>query len=322
MRRGDHGIPPPSLATLTAEPVLAPTSLAGPLLVATEDQSRLEGSVRLAELIARRHRLNAHVLTVVRPMSRPLSRLVSAAAGIEARDLDDCRRKKARAHLRSRVTEIVGLSSFFSTSAKTGHLLPTASAAARGRAAKYVLTDLAPAGEPLRRTTAATAVRLAAESAVPVLAVPPTVDLLPRSALVCVDFTEASVRAALATAPLLAEGGELTLAHIAPPLGAGRPEDEARAEEWARWATTELLELADRLRETGNLKVYVLLLRGDAERVVTRSVRNVDLVAIGAPGPARPDLRLRGGVSAAVLRHAQGTILIAPDPARILQLEA
>jgi nucleotide-binding universal stress UspA family protein len=327
MPHSETGLPPPDTCPAVPRPAdrdlvwreRVRASPTGPLLIAAEEGGRPDGPVRLAELLARRHRLNAHVLAVVPPLASSVSSAVSSVAGMEGTELDECRRQAARARLRARVGELVGLSSFFSTSAKLGELVSTVDEAARRRRVEYVLTDIAPAGDPLRGSTTATALRLARASVAPVLAVPPTTDDLPRSALVCTDFTEASARAALAVVPLLAHRGELTLAHIAPPLTGTVDEDWVAS--WNLWATTELRALADRLRAPNHLRVYLLLLRGNAESVVARSAGNFDLVAIGAPAADRRLLGTGGGVAAAVLRHAPGTVLLAPDPARNLQSE-
>jgi hypothetical protein len=68
----------------------------------------------------------------------------------------------------------------------------------------------------------------------------------------------------------------------------------------AEWATGRLRRLAERLGAP---------------------VANFDLVALGAPDPARPRLGLDRGISTAVLRHAPGTVLLSADAARILQVE-
>ncbi|HEU4474169.1 MAG TPA: universal stress protein [Gemmatimonadales bacterium] len=322
LQPGRTGVPPPP-DTQMVVPVPARqellwgervrTSLTGPLLIAAEPGGQLEGPVRLAELLARRHRVNAHVLAVVGPMPTLTSRLVSSATGLPGQDLDQCRRRAARGRVRAQVNELAGPSGFLSTSAELGEMVPTVSAAARGRDASYVLTDIAPPRDPRRISTAAAALRLAEDAGTPVLAVPPATDDLPRSALVCTDFTDASTRAALAAAPLMAARGELTLVHVARPVGLSADSDWVSS--WTEWATARLRKLAERLGAAEGLRVYLLLLRGDAESVITRSVANFDLVALGASDPARPRLGLGAGVSAAVLRHAPGTVLIAPDPA-------
>jgi hypothetical protein len=323
MQRSITGLPPPEAAPAPSDAhelvwaERATTGLAGPLLVAAENGSRPEGAVRLAELLARRHRVNAHVLAVVRPVAPLVTRLLSAVSGLRGDDLDECRRSTERARLRDGVRQLVGLSTFFSTGAKLGEFVSTVSTAAIRRRAGYVVTDLAPAGDGHRLSTAVTALRIARSSGTAVLAVPPATDTLPRSALVCTDFTEAGARAALAAAPLLADGAELTLAHIAPPLD--RTADPEWVESWTLWATDELRGLAGRLGGSSRLRVYVLILRGNAEDLVARSARNFDLVALGAPADDRPYLSLGSGVLGAVLRHAPSAVLIAPDPARSLE---
>jgi hypothetical protein len=284
------GLPPPAEAV--APPPAAPELLwaeraagvTGPLLVATENGRTPEGAVRLAEALARRHRVNLHVLASVQPTGSFVARLVSSLSGL-----------------------------------RSDEFVPSISRTASRRDAKYLLTDLARADDPTRLSTAVRALRLARTSGKVVLAVPPTTEGLPRSALVCTDFTEAGTRAALAAAPLLADGGELTLAHIAPPLD--HTEDPEWVRSWNLWATNELRNLADRLGRQERLRVYILLLRGNAESVVARSAPNFDLVALGAPAEDESPLRPGSSLLGAVLRHAATTVLLAPDPARNLQID-
>jgi len=85
------------------------------------------------------------------------------------------------------VREHVGLSAFFGTSSALGSRVATLAAAARSDSAAYVLNGLPSIGTIEREDKAKIASRLAVEAAIPVLAVPPNVGLLPRSVLAAVD---------------------------------------------------------------------------------------------------------------------------------------
>lgn len=281
----------------------APTRphLGGPLLIVAVADHPLGGALRLAEALARRDHLTAHVLALVPPLSVSMSALESLAADLEPRELDDFLREKARLRTQRRVHQSVGLSSFFSTSAETGPVETTAAAHARGRAAAYLLVGLAPAETTARNTTVATASRLAAEAGVPVLACTPEVDQLPDSALVVTDFSEASLRAARASLPLLAEGGSVTLAHVIP---------GSSATSAAKPAANVLRRLADELGEIGKITVQVATLEGAPLGVLAEWVPQFDLVALGTT--SRGESEAEGEVAAAVFRHARGSVLIAP----------
>jgi hypothetical protein len=271
----------------------------------------LRGALRLAEVLARRDRVDAHVLAVVPPLSTSLSALASLAADLEPRELDEFLREKARIRTQRRVHQSVGLSSFFSTSAEIGPVGGTIAAHARARSAAYLLLGLAPADTAARSTTTAAASQMAVEAAVPVLACTPGVDQLPDSALVVTDFGEASIRAARAALPLLADRGSVTLAHVIPALNA--PSSEAPSMTAAKPAANVLRRLADDLGDVGNVTVQIATLEGAPLRVLAEWVPQFDLIALGTT--SRAESEAEGQVTAAVFQHAQGSVLIAPPSA-------
>ena len=297
---------------ITPTTSILPT-VAGPLLIAAVGDHPLQGALRLAEALARRDGVDAHVLAVVPPLSASLSlsALASLGADLEPRELDEFLREKARLRTQRQVHQSVGLSSFFSTSAETGPVGATIAAHARARSAAYVLVGLAPADTAARNTTAAAASQLAMEAAVPVLACTPGVEQLFDSALVVTDFGEASIRAARAALPLLADGGSVTLAHVIPALNA--PSSEAPAVSAAKPAANVLRRLADDLGDVGNVTVQIATLEGAPLSVLAEWVPQFDLIALGTT--SRAESEAEGQVATAVFQHARGSVLIAPPAA-------
>jgi len=289
-------------------------NLIGPLLVASGGGSPLDGALRLAEVLARRDGVNAHVLGFAGPLSSPSSYLLSRAADLERHELEACRRQAEHVRLRRQVHETVGLSSFFSTAVETGELVSTAADTARVRKVEYVLVPLPGLGEPARAGAEDAVLRLAEAADLPVLAVPAGADGLPRSAIVNVDLGEASMRAVRATLPLVADGGSLTLAHIMLEAESAPP----HAQDWMGLGTRVLDKVLYRLRDTlhltGNLEVRTMVLQGDPAEVLLELGRDFDLTAVGAPKRRSFGRFLMGSVSAGVLRGAGGTVLIVPAP--------
>jgi nucleotide-binding universal stress UspA family protein len=193
-------------------------------LIAGEEGRPLSGAIRLAEALARRDGVNAHVLSMARPLSSPLSRLVCLAADLERHELEACRLRTGRGRAQRQVHEAVGLSTFFTTGVELGEPVSTTAAVARVRASEYVLVGLPDLGSRGRASPEDAAFRLAKKAGAPVLAVPAHADRLPRATLVNMDLGEASVRAARATLPLLAAGGSLTLAHVVPEVEFAPPD--------------------------------------------------------------------------------------------------
>ena len=286
----------------------------GPLLIVGEERSPLEGALRLAEAVARRHAVNAHVLVVSQPLSSPSPYLLSRAAALERHEREAGRREAEHIRLRRQVDEIVGRASCFSTAVETGKYLPTAADAARIRKAEYVFVGLPEPGAPAREGAEDAALGLAATVDLPVLAVPADANLLPRTALVSMDLGEASMRAARATVPLLAPGGSLTLTHThtLPEAKFVAPRD--RTGSGARVLDRALHRLRGTLRLGRNLEVRTMILRGDPVQALLEVGRDMDLIAVGSP-MRRGNGRLRTGrLSTGVLRGAGGSVLIVPAP--------
>jgi len=276
--------------------------LKGPLLVDASNSTAMEAPLRLAQVLARRDRVKVHVLAVVDPLPSLRSLAASVTTGLDAQELNECRQKLARSRARARVSEHVGLSSFFGTSAALGSRLATLASTARSDSASYLLGSLAPIGTAEREESATTASRLAAEAATPVLAVPASVDLLPRSALAAIDLGEASMEAARATLPVLGDAASLTLVHVAP---------EASSET-SGGALEALRGLAKELAAAADVAVHLVLLQGDPVKVLAEWVPEFDLVALGASRGEALGSGLATSVSAVAFEHARGALLVAP----------
>ncbi len=284
-RRRDGGLPPPP----------------GAVLVAADGVGGLDAPLRLADLIARRHRVPAHVVGAVSPLS-PVPRLLSAAAGVKAGDLEERRRDSEHARLGRRLEE-GGHGSRFGISVLSGNLVDALATTARSSSSPYALIGLPAGDDPLRRVGETRALRLA-QSGVPVLAVPDSAAALPRTALVCADLTRGGDGAAHAAAPLLADDGQLVLAHIAP-SGFEAAVDVGRA-------TDRLHQLAVGLRLPAATRVYIVILHADPVRTLARSAGNFDLVALGVSESSGGRSAFRPSISRAVLRYARGSVLLAP----------
>jgi nucleotide-binding universal stress UspA family protein len=312
------GVPTPSHASarrrVVVDTAMVRRNLVGPLLIAGEEGRPLSGAIRLAEALARRDGVNAHVVSVVRPLSSPLSHLVCQVADLERHELEACRRRIWQARAQRQVHEAVGLSTFFSTGVELGEPVSITADTARLRVAEYILVGLPGLSSRGRARVEDAAFRLAKTAGVPVLAVPAHADCLPRSVLVNMDLGEASVRAARAALPLLAAGGSLTLAHVVPEVEFAPPDAGDWVEVGARGVADVLRRLGDELRLAGDLEVRSVVLKGDPVSVLSELAQDFDLLAVGAPKRQSFGRFLTGSVSADLLREAGGTVMIAPDP--------
>ena len=284
--------------------------LVGPILVAGEETSPIDGALHVAQLLARRDRVNAHVLTVVRPLALP----ASLFAAIDREEWEEGRRQRQLSTVRQRLYETVGRTAYFSVSAESGSPAPVIARVARDRQAELILLGIDAHGAPGRAATADAALQVTRTAAVPIVAIPPYVALLPRRALVAMDFSEASARAARAAALTLASGGSLTLAHVAPDIDFRGMGKEGWEHIYDRGVAGLFEQFVAELRVPGEVDVDTVLLRGDPPALLLELAARgaFELVAAGSQTARWVEWHLTGSVSTTLLRGARCAILIAP----------
>ena len=285
-------------------------TLVGPLLVAAEDASPVEGALRVAQLLARRDRVNAHVVTVVRPLALPASLFASG----DHDAWEEFRRQQQLASVRQRLHETVGQTAHFRVTAESGSPAPAIARIARENQAELILLGIDAHGAPRRAATEDAALQVTRTADVPVVAVPSDVALLPRRALVAMDFSEASARAARAALVTLAGGGMLTLAHVAPEVDFREIGKEGWGQIYDRGVAGLFEQLADELRIPGDVDVETVVVRGDAStQLLEIAARGAfELVAAGSQTAPWVEWHLTGSVSTSLLRGARCPVLIAP----------
>jgi len=158
-----------------------------------------------------------------------------------------------------------------------------------------------------------TAINVIKHASLPVLAVPPHTRELPRRACAAIDFSSASIAAALLAASLLAEGGKLTLLHASPYKGA-EAETDPIGQLYRSAAGHRLAEILAVVRKATPHHVDGLLLDGEPAEAVLEFVGNehCDLVALGGHPQRLIDRILIGSVRTRVLRAADCAVLVAP----------
>ena len=281
-----------------SRPAASHRTRTGPLVVVSGRAGVARGALHVAELLARRDRVNAHVVSLLRPVEVPRWALDATDAGA----LQEGVRRQRRGRLRQEVHATVGRSALFSTEVLVGDSIRTLREAALARGAEHVLVGLDDPNTPDRIRDERVVFQLARILDRPVIAVPRGCTALPTRALVAVDGGPAGERAARAAARVLAPGGTLTLAAT------------------ERDAAERVERIADAIRGVGDATVRTETLRGDPAAALPERARAqaCDLVACGvgddsADGPSR----LEGAV-AALLGGASGMVLLAPpaDAAR------
>jgi nucleotide-binding universal stress UspA family protein len=309
-----HAIPDAELLETTEAAEGAPPQRThtGPLLVAGEDADHARGVLHIAELLARRDRVNAHVLGVVQPLAFP----ASLFADLDREALEEGRRRMHLERMRQRLHQATGLAAFFTAEAVTGSVAPTLARAARQRGSELIMVGLEEPDGHNRTATEDAALQVTRAADAPVLAVPAGCGVLPKRALVAMDFGPASQRSAQAALPLLAQGAKLTLAYVEPEVDFAALGKEG----WAEIHTHGVAGLFEKLRASlsvpGDVSVETVVLRGEPAAALLDHARrsDFDLIATGTQGETALDRHLTGSVSTALLRGARCAVLIAPPP--------
>ena len=158
-----------------------------------------------------------------------------------------------------------------------------------------------------------TALKVARSSHLPVLAVPDGDFTVPRHAVVAIDFSEGSVRAARAALRLIAEDAVLELAHVVP---RDRMLFDAwvSQEEYMRFVRHSLTRFRARLAIPSSVHVEDVVLAGDPARELLSYAGRVgaDLIAAGSHGHGFVTRLVIGSVTTKLLRMASCPVLVIP----------
>lgn len=151
----------------------------------------------------------------------------------------------------------------------------------------------------------------------PVLAVPADRRLVPRRAIVAVDFSDGSVRAAQTALRLLTDGGMVQLVHVMPQ---GRLLLDAwivSREEYRRFARNSFARMVSRLDVPPGVAIEEVTLEGSpaAELLRYATVSGADLIAAGSHGHDFVASVVVGSVTTKLLRGAECAVLVVPPDA-------
>ena len=158
-----------------------------------------------------------------------------------------------------------------------------------------------------------TALKVARSSHLPVLAVPDGDFTVPRHAVVAIDFSEGSVRAARAALRLLGDNGVLELAHV---VSRDRLLFDAwvSQEEYMRFVRHSLTRFRARLAIPPGVRVDDVILSGDPARELLSHAGRVgaDLIAAGSHGHGFVTRLVIGSVTTKLLRVSSCPVLVIP----------
>ena len=232
-------------------------------------------------------------------------------------ELVSSRRALARERLQRELDEAAGGRCAWGLDLFDGPVARTLARVAAEREARLVVMGIgrhAPLDRLLGEELTLQTLRLAP---CPVLAVADGWTAAPRRAVVAVDFSPASIRAAEVALALLEDGGTLTLVHSRPPF------DQALAAASGAWVGAHgqrLAELLDRLRAALSTRPGVAIrtevVAGEpAGAVLAVAARlGAELVATGSTGRGFFTRMVVGSVATRILRASPVSVLAVPTP--------
>lgn len=229
-------------------------------------------------------------------------------------ELDEIRRLTMLDDVRRSVSIAAGSSPSFPTEVLVGAPPRVLASEAARRGAAMLVMGIGRHNPLDRLFGTETTLATLRESTVPVLAVGANFPSSPRHAVVGLDFSDASVRAAKLALRLVGPKGHLTLVHV-------RPRFEHPSVDWQAWDADygrTLPPLFDKVREQLSPPLSVTLetvtVRGDPAPALLAFAQqaNADLIAVGTQRHSFMERLVVGSVATRVLRTARSAVLAVP----------
>lgn len=279
------------------------------ILVATAGEPQSLGAIHVAEELARRKKARIHVLAVTTPFP---NRTPSVFAIAPPALLDEDSRRATLDQARHQLAKVRGAKGWTS-SAVVGWPADTIVDTGRRWPATLIVLGAGKHGAFDRLIGSETAVKVARHSSVPVLVVPPKVRHLPKRAVVAIDFTDSSARAATLAASLLDDDGVLVLLH-ASTLIKTDPKPGALADLYTAGAVEKIDELRARIQRVTKREVHGLVVAGTIVERLLSYVKSAhcDLIALGGHDLSLLDRLMLGSVREDVLHDPPCMVLVAP----------
>ena len=310
--------PKPDSSYLVAQPVpWNDGRRAAIILMATDGTERSDGALRVAAARAEATGATLELVTVVQP--EPLLATDDMTFG----EADILRRfTTCRTHVEQQVVRVLGHDVILSITALEGNPAYTISRIAIERRASLVVVGLGRHLVADRIFSDETALQLARIARIPVLAVPTNACTAPRHAVVAIDFSDISTRAAQSAIETVSDDGRVDLVHVMPRVSEDAFTIEAQ-EPYERWADAQLAAVAGQLVVPKGVTVTRTTLRGrPANELLDYATRvGADLISTGTHGRGFVARAIFGSVTTKLLRTATCTLLTVPrDPLPALAL--
>lgn len=291
--------------------------LEGPIVLATDGTAQSSGAFAAAVAIAAggtRRSENAEKLPVrVVTVCDALPIVVPEIAPVLPHEFLEGRRSDMLSAALEQVRYNVADTSKWSVDALTGPAAPTIAEIAAESGASLIVMGLGKHDLYERVFGSETALRVMQQSQVPVLAVPQNWIGIPRTMLVAVDFGPASLRAAQTAMRILAPGGSVCFAHVAPEIGLAESGGDDLATIYQANLDEELDRFIAAVDVPDGVTVTRIALYGDPARTLLNRARHegVDMIVAGTHGLNALARLFVGSVASKLVRGTQCALLVA-----------
>jgi nucleotide-binding universal stress UspA family protein len=285
-----------------------------PVLVALKPYDGCDAALNLARWLAADQERPLHAIAVVEPHE-----MVGVAGGVPMlADRGHCEERAAiTALLEERLARMPGaLGSAGRVDVVDGPAAHTVADVARERIAHAILVGTGQHGPMGRLVYGERAVQIARLADRPVVVVPPNATAGPVSeAIVAVDFSPASQRAARFAIDMLADGGRLTLVHVKSAVNLSEEGAGWWEEAYERRTTDLFRRFSASLHPDRGISIVTQMLHGDVAATLLARAREqgVGLIACGGRRHSFIERMLLGSVSTELIRRAACTVVVMPD---------
>jgi nucleotide-binding universal stress UspA family protein len=281
------------------------------ILVATDGTSAALGALRFAKELSDRNTVQVHVLGVVQPVPVFDAGFMVALPEME---LYESRRDVLKAEVTSQVEAVSGDLETWTVSVQAGVPGPRIVNHAEEVGADSIILGLGRHGPMDRVFGTETTLQVLRLSHLPVLAVPEGFKAIPRSAVMGVDFSLFSQRAAQTATGFLVQPWDVHLVHVL----SGMEFLPTLSEEWRGDYEAELMErleeFANELEVPQDCETHLHVLEGEPshELLTFSKGKSGALMVAGSHGHSFIGRLLMGSVSTRLIRSAVSPVLVVP----------
>ena len=314
-----HVTPTPHATPFALPHALLAPAVSGPVLLACDGHAPTDAAAVAARRVAEKLGTRLDVLAVLDPVPELAGPYLPALVPPE---FQAQRRAELEATVTARLEPVLGSREGWHLQVEYGPVGRTIASVARERGAGLVV--LGSGGHRTRdrllgEDVALTVVR---NAPCPVLAVAAGFEAPVRRAVVGVDFSAASMRAALAALALLEPAADapakLVLVHVRSPFDLGYQVLERWAQQYDGVAAERFVHLRATLRPhvPDGVTVETRHRLGAVPATILETADELDaqLVAVGTHGPGWVERLFLGSAAEGTLRHAARSVLVTPPP--------